>query len=131
MNEFAPSSKMFLLSIAALAIGIALFVLGNAIDNGGIGVLGGGITGFSIVLIVRLIQAKLSPKFAKEVTISKKDERQKQIYVYGGNAAFWLGLLYIIASSILIRTENIMLMFAPAVMLLAFVGTSVYYSRKF
>jgi hypothetical protein len=131
MNEFAPSNKMLITALIILIAGMAALALGNIIDNSGLGILGGGTVGFSVVLIFRLVQARRNPKIAKEVAISQKDERQKQIYLYGGNTAFWLGLAGIIITDIITRTDNVILMFAPAAMLLIYVGSSIYYGKKF
>lgn len=130
MNEFAPSNKMLFTAAIILIVGLITTAAGFFLNLGVLGVVGAGISGASVVLIVRLVIAKYNRDFAKEIIVSQKDERQMQIYVHGGNLAFWLGMFTIIALGIITNTKDPIILFTPAILLLIYLGSVLYYRRK-
>lgn len=131
MNEFAPSNKLIILSIFILFVGSALTAIGASLSVPGVVVLGASIVGASAVLVYRLLKAKRDREYAKEIVYSMKDERLMNIYVHAGNMTFWITFALVIAYVIYSGLKAPVLLFAPAILLMIYLVSSLYYMKKF
>jgi len=131
MKEYGPSNNLVITSVLILLIGLTLTVVGFSIDLSALGIFGSSIVGASTVLVYRLIKAKKNKKFAKELSISQKDERLLRIYVHAGNMTFWIGFLAVIAFSVFTGTKNAFILFFPTILLTIYLVSAFYFTRKF
>lgn len=131
MNEYAPSNKLVITSAAILLLGLTLAVVGFIIDLAGLLIFGASIVGASAVLVYRLFKARRNKEFAKELTISQKDERMMKIYIHAGNTAFWIGFCIVIVFSIITATKNAAILLFPTLLLSVYLISALYYMKNF